>query len=163
MKILVVSDLHRSKTAAMQSANVAEVEEVDHILVLGDISHNDFKEATILLELIADTKDVYFVPGNMDSKKLLNWANDKIRNIHCKVVHYKNGLEIMGIGGSTITPFNTMIEFNEDEMMSMLYNTSRNLKSKDFILVSHCPPKNTKVDKTNSGVHIGSQSIRKFI
>ncbi len=163
MKILVISDLHRSKKAAMQSANVAEVEEVDQILVLGDISHNDFKEATSLLELIANSQDVCFVPGNMDSKELLNWTNDKIRNIHCKVEHCEGGLEIMGIGGSTITPFNTMIEFNEDEMISMLNNTSSNLKNEDFILVSHCPPKNTKVDKTNFGMHGGSKSIFSFI
>jgi len=163
MKILVISDLHKNKSAAEQCSSIATNENTDLIVVVGDISHNDFDEAISLLKLIAQNKEVFFVPGNMDSRKLLNWTEDKIRNIHCKVMRIDDNLSFLGIGGSTRTPFNTSLEFDEEEVMSMLTETSKMLDVKRFILVSHCPPKNSIVDEINHGIHGGSVSIRKFV
>ena len=163
MKILVISDLHRNKSVAEQCSSIAANENTDLIVVVGDISHNDSEEAISLLKLMAQNNEIFFVPGNMDSRELLNWTENKIRNIHCKVVHIDDDLSFLGIGGSTKTPFNTPLEFEEGEVTSMLNETSRMLEGKRLILISHCPPKDTIVDKTNFGIHGGSISIRKFI
>ena len=147
----------------MKSAEIASRKKIDLILVLGDISHNDFEEAISLLEILAKVKKVFFIPGNMDSKKLLTWTKDDIVNIHCKAEKINDDQEILGIGGSSITPFNTSIEFEEEDIAIKLDESSKKLEGKKFIFASHCPPKNTKIDETNFGMHGGSTSIYKFI
>jgi Icc-related predicted phosphoesterase len=163
MRILVISDIHRSRNAVIKSAEIASREKIDLILVLGDVSHNDFEEAISLLEILAKVKKVFFIPGNMDSKKLLTWTKDDIVNIHCKVEAINNEQKILGFGGSSITPFNTSIEFKEEDIAVKLDESSKNLENKKFIFASHCPPRNTKIDKTNFEIHGGSTSIYKFI
>jgi Icc-related predicted phosphoesterase len=163
MRILVISDIHRRKNAVLKSAEIASRAKIDLILVLGDISHNDLEEAISLLEILAKIKKVLFIPGNMDSKKLLSWTEKNIVNIHCKVETIQKNLRILGLGGSSITPFNTSIEFNEEEMSACLNESSKYLKDEKFIFASHCPPKNTKIDKTHFGLHGGSTSVYKFI
>jgi len=163
MRILVISDIHGSRNAVIKSAEIASREKIDLILVLGDISHNDFEEAISLLEKLAKIKKVFFIPGNMDSKKLLTWTRDNIVNIHCKVEAINNDQKILGIGGSSITPFNTSIEFKEEDIAAKLDESSKYLEGKKFIFASHCPPRNTKIDETNFGMHGGSTSIYKFI
>ncbi len=163
MKMLVISDLHRNKNAAVQCSRIAENMDIDTIVVLGDISHNNFEESVSLLKLVSRNNKIFFVPGNMDSRKLLNWTENEIRNIHCKIINLNDELSFLGIGGSTKTPFNTQIEFDEEKFMSMLNEASRKLDGKRFVLISHCPPKDTNVDKTDFGIHGGSSSIRKFI
>lgn len=163
MRILVISDIHRSKNAVIKSAEIASRKKIDLILVLGDISHNDFEEAISFLEILAKVKKVFFIPGNMDSRKLLTWTKDDIVNIHCKVEKINGDQKILGIGGSSITPFNTSIEFEEEDIAIKLHESSKKLEGKKFIFASHCPPKNTKIDETNFGMHGGSTSIYKFI
>ena len=70
----------------------------------------------------------------------------------------------IGVGGSIKSPFHTPFELTENEIMNVLKKgIDRSLTNYRCVLVSHNPPKNTKVDVTYTGDHIGSLSIRQFI
>lgn len=65
---------------------------------------------------------------------------------------------IGGLGGSNITPFGTPFELDDAEAAAMLSS----LGPLD-ILVSHCPPFGTRCDLTDSGRHIGSEAVRRYV
>jgi hypothetical protein len=69
-----------------------------------------------------------------------------------------------GVGGGPISPFNTPFEMTEDEIMNVLNQSFKQCQLKPWlILVSHTPPKNTKLDAAFSGEHVGSSSLREYI
>jgi len=75
-----------------------------------------------------------------------------------------NDVGFVGIGGSSITPFNTPFELTENEIWDLLRNAVNNVKNfSRIILVSHDPPNNTALDLTFAGLHVGSKSVRDFI
>jgi len=78
---------------------------------------------------------------------------------------------VIGHGGSNPTPFFTPIELPEDEIYKNLEQTFSKLLmelknvnvSENVILLTHTPPKNTLIDITYTGLHVGSESVRKII
>ena len=70
----------------------------------------------------------------------------------------------MGVGGSLSGPFQTPFELGEDVMASILERTHMEIDvDNPFVLVSHSPPINTKVDVVRWGTHVGSRAIRSFV
>ena len=62
------------------------------------------------------------------------------------------------------TPFYTPTEFSEEEIANYLqagYNMIKEARYK--ILVAHCPPYQTAIDRLHAGSHVGSYSVRTFI
>ena len=54
--------------------------------------------------------------------------------------------------------------FNENEIAETLRQAFLKCsEKKNMILISHCPPKDTKLDRTVTGIHAGSTSVRQFI
>ena len=70
------------------------------------------------------------------------------------------GYYIAGLGCSTPTPFNTPGEYSEDEMARRLAPFAG---LKPLILICHCPPLGTDLDRVHKGMHAGSSSVREFI
>jgi Icc-related predicted phosphoesterase len=164
LKILALTDIHRSQNAARVAANKIAEEHPDAILTAGDISHGSLNEAVNLLQVLnSSQKEVFFVPGNMDSPELMNWSERNIKNLHGRCESLDN-YSLIGVGGSVYTPFNTHLEFAENEIAETLSQAfSKCAEKKNIILISHCPPKDTKLDRTATGIHAGSTSVRQFI
>jgi Icc-related predicted phosphoesterase len=70
------------------------------------------------------------------------------------------GFVVAGLGYSNPTPFNTPGEYSEAEI-------ARRLEAfaglKPLVLICHCPPKTTPLDRVRDGVHIGSTAVREFL
>jgi Icc-related predicted phosphoesterase len=164
LKVLGLTDLHRSLNAAKGAANKIAEEQPDAILIAGDISHGSLNEAVNLLQVLSSSqKDVFFVPGNMDSPELMNWNEKNIKNLHGRCESLDN-YSLIGVGGSVYTPFNTHLEFAENEIEETLSQAFfKCAEKKNIILISHCPPKDTKLDRTATGIHAGSTSVLQFI
>ena len=128
------------------------------------ISHGSINEAIHILKILnGHHKAVFFVKGNMDSPELMDWNEDNIKNLHCKCESFNN-YSLIGVGGSVYTPFNTHLEFAENEIAETFRQTfSKCSGKKNVILISHCPPKDTELDRTMTGIHAGSTSVRQFI
>jgi len=106
---------------------------------------------------------VFFVPGNCDPPALAKINLQSAFCIHGSCGTYDN-LMFAGVGGGPISPFNTPFEMTEDEIMKVLSRSFKQYQPKPWlILVSHTPPKNTKLDAAFSGEHVGSSSVRQFI
>ena len=141
LKIFALTDLHRSLNAANGAANKIAEEQPDAILIAGDISHGSLNEAVNLLQILnSSKKDVFFVPGNMDSPELMNWNEKNIKNLHGRCENFNN-YSLIGVGGSVYTPFNTHLEFAENEIDKTLSQAFlKCAEKKNMILISHCPP-----------------------
>jgi Icc-related predicted phosphoesterase len=163
LRIVALTDLHRSESAALSAAETIAAESTDAVFVVGDISHGDLREALRLLKILGKSKaPVYFVPGNMDSPRLSSWTGNGLKNLHGRCMGCGE-YALVGLGGSINTPFNTPFKFTEEEAEHLLNQAIRTCREGRFILVTHSPPKNTKLDLTRSGIHAGSYSVRRFI
>ncbi len=165
MKVIVVSDFHGSIKASRQAALKAEQIHADVMVISGDITHfgsvQNVRE--LLLPLVELQLPIFFVPGNCDPPSLAEINLKNARCIHGSCETYDNVM-FAGVGGGPISPFNTPFEMTEDEIMNVLNQSFKQCQPKPWlILVSHTPPKNTKLDAAFSGEHVGSSSVRQYI
>lgn len=146
MKVLALTDVHKSVAWLRKALEFAIGNGIDTVTISGD-----FQEAKPI-ELLANFKGrVFAVPGNMDGTEELEALEEAGLSIHGKVVKYE-GYTFIGLGA---------LNFK-----STLENVSKALSSgrlSNLVLVSHFPPKDSKVDKAFNLMHVGSGSIRSFI
>jgi len=163
--ILSGTDFHGDEEAIRKFGYKAEEKKADVLVICGDISHfGSLQEVRDLLALLTPLRlPLLFVPGNCDPPSLVAVDIEGASCIHGECTSYGD-VTFLGLGGGPISPFGTPFEMTEEEMNAVLgKETNRPLADHWFILVSHTPPKNTKIDKILSGKHIGSESVRKFI
>ena len=159
MKLLLFSDLHIQLDLAKKL--VEKSREVDVVIGAGDfaIMHQGLEETLQALRPIA--KPLVIVPGNGETYEELKEAVKGWDN--CYALH-GNGIKLLGVdffgigGGIPVTPFGSWsYDFTENEAKNLL----KDLPEK-AVLISHSPPKNI-LDKSSSGVHLGSTAVRAAI
>jgi Icc-related predicted phosphoesterase len=165
LKILVTSDFHGKTEAAHKTVAKAKATEADAVVVCGDITQfGSVKDAQrVFAPLLASEIPLLYVPGNCDSPELTKAEIGGAFNLHgsCRVL---NDVSFLGLGGSSPTPFRTLFELTESEIMEILNRGMKDCsQSKWFAIVSHDTPKDTRVDLTWMKRHVGSVSLRKFI
>lgn len=67
---------------------------------------------------------------------------------------------IAGFGYSNPTPFDTPGEYSEAELEERLSSFAG---MQPLVLICHCPPKGTPLDRAGEGLHFGSGAVRRFI
>jgi Icc-related predicted phosphoesterase len=145
MRLLFVSDLHGSTEAL----NAIKEASYGALIIAGDIQYAECaKEA-------ANLKNSYFIPGNMDTKPILEIM--KGISIHSKTIRIGK-IKVAGFGFAPISPNNTPGEISEEEIAKGL---SRLDVDNNTLLVTHAPPYGI-LDRAWSG-HAGSRSIRDFV
>ncbi|NIQ33038.1 MAG: YfcE family phosphodiesterase [Nitrososphaeria archaeon] len=116
------------------------------------------KSSTSYILVKGGSKTV-FVPGNCDPAELLDMEVDGALNLHGKRTAWRNH-DLIGIGGSNPTPFQSLIAFSEKEIQRIL--SGLKASSNSFIL-SQVPPYGTRLDRVFLGRHVGSRALTKFI
>lgn len=169
LKILVVADVHGEIEKLSEFLNSFKEKEFDLVLCPGDFtdmfstpegySQTDIAEI-VLQKLISLGRPVLCIPGNHEPYEILDLFDEYDVNLHARTRKFK-GFELIGFGGAS-TPFNTKFEPTEREIKENLCKLKTRSKGKT-ILVIHCPPYGTVVDKTETGEHVGSKVIREFI
>jgi Icc-related predicted phosphoesterase len=164
MKLLAFTDFHGDQDAFRKARQTITDEKPDLVLVAGDIVNHDGESARRLLTSLADTgAPIYFVPGNMDSIDLVNWAGEgSVRGLHGRC-EYLGGIGLLGLGGSPRGAFATPIEYTEQVAAEILDGALKSFHGGSLILVSHCPPRDSEVDQVSTGRHIGSVAVRQFV
>lgn len=169
LKIMVIADIHGEFEKF--SKNIDRMKNIDFDLLIcpGDFTdiHNtpegysqvDIAEI-ILQKLMSLGKPAFCIPGNHEPYDILEIFHEYNVNLHNEVKKFK-GYEFVGFGGAA-TPFNTKFEPTEEEIEESLEKKVKSVKGK-FILVTHNPPHGTKLDKTETGEHVGSKVIKEFI
>jgi Icc-related predicted phosphoesterase len=163
MRILALADIHN---AHQKVENIlAAQENVDLILLVGDITTNGTEEAAtnIIDKIKKYGKPIFGIAGNMDSLQI----NSAMIKMDCSIdgrEKHLNDVGFFGVSGGPYSMLHTPFEISEDEILQKAENGW--LLVKDFrwkIFVPHAPPFQTKLDKPFLGKHVGSTAVRQFI
>lgn len=160
---LVFGDIHDDLGAF---ARIPELGQADGIIISGDLTNlGGVKQAEdVMKQIEAAGLPVYAQIGNMDQPEVGQWLEETGHNIHDQVRELNADTAVFGIGGSTITPFDTPSEFPESAYAAWLEEMwPEASKFRYTVLVSHNPPKDTMCDDIGGDVHVGSGAVRKFI
>ncbi len=164
VKILGFADFHGNIESVRRASDLVSFERPSLVVVAGDLANWGMRLAEDALEeLSKSVQKVLFVPGNMDDPALANWRDtERIVCLHAKrIVH--DGILFIGLGGAVRSPFRAPFEFQEDEASRALAQAVQTSSTQNMVLVSHCPPKNTKLDLAGGTRHVGSEAVRRFI
>lgn len=106
-------------------------------------------------------EQTYVLPGNHESAAQVEsfCAEFKLHDLHGRMVELE-GYRVAGLGYSNQTPFNTPGEYSEEQIAERLKPFSG---LRPLILICHCPPKGTALDRAGNGMHFGSEAVRDFL
>ena len=158
LRILAASDIHGESKIAKKLAEKAKAENVDLVVLCGDIL--GFSETKDIIKPFKEKdKKVLIVPGNWDSFATIDFLAQVygVRNIHGYSVKYEN-IGFFGAGGAQGPgPGNV----SEEEILKTLTKAYSGLKGiEKKIMITHMHPSESISEF--SGIS-GSQSITKAI
>ncbi len=157
MRILAIADVHGAKEARKRVNSQIQEYIPNGLIVCGDITQfgppewaKDFLDS-IPLKTLA-------IPGNCDPKGVIAAIEEsQAIPLHTKRVEL-SGYTFVGLGGSNATPFNTPMEFSEEE----IFNCLKEIMVEGAVLVVHAPAKG-HLDRTATIMDRGSESIARII
>jgi len=162
MRIIVFGDVH------MDLGNfnrIPAIETADTIIITGDITNYGSRQGAreIIAAVRAINDRIVALAGNLDHQDVADYLEEEGISLH-GTGRLFGKIGIFGVGGSNSTPFNTPLEYREDELRRFLAQGYEQVKTAPHhVLVSHTPPLNTTTDRIGSGVHVGSAAVRAFI
>jgi putative phosphoesterase len=137
LKILAASDIHGESRLAKKLAEIAEKENVDLVILCGDIV--GFRETKNIIKPFKDkNKKVLIIPGNHDTIATADFlaAMYGISNLHGYSALYEN-VGFFGAGGGDIGPGT----ITEKELFETLKKAHANLKGiEKKIMITHMHP-----------------------
>ncbi|MFH1439593.1 MAG: metallophosphoesterase [Candidatus Woesearchaeota archaeon] len=160
MKILATGDIHGDVTLAKRLAKKAKDEEVDLVLITGDITYFDQGVDGLIGPFKKAGKKILFIPGNHDSFATADFLTEiyGIKNVHGYSVKYED-VGIFGCGFANIGPN----QIDEKEIFDNLKKGFDNIKYlKKKIMMTHVHPSDTKMEKFSNFVK-GSEGVKKAV
>jgi hypothetical protein len=159
-KILAIGDLHGDTGLAKKIAKQAEKENIDLIIIPGDLTWLEQPTTNLLKPIDNLNKKILILPGNHETIPTINsfeQAYKNVKNIHGDFFKHKN-IGFFGAGYSTNTgPFS----IEEKEMFNLLKNSHKSIKdSEKKIMITHSHHKGSKSEFTGFE---GSKGILKAI
>lgn len=155
-RILAAGDFHGDSDTAKRLAEKAEKENVDLVILTGDIT-GMIETENLLKPFLKKGKKVVFVPGNWETKETADFLSKLygVKNIGEHYLKYEN-IGIFGIGSP-----DWQINLNEKKVFDKLKKDFEKIKDLEKkIMVSHVHAAGTKSEF--SGIP-GSQALRKAI
>jgi uncharacterized protein len=157
MKLLVFSDIHNDYAALERLMAI----EADSYIAAGDLCSwgRGLERSGGILRQRADR--VRVMPGNHETESQIV---ELARKFGLTTFHGASfeacGFHVAGLGYSSPTPFNTPGEYSEDEIARRLEPFAG---LEPLILICHCPPLGTDLDRVGDGKHAGSRAVREFL
>jgi len=156
LKILAAGDIHGDSRLAESLAEKADKENVDLIILSGDLTFSDRPPRGILAPFVKRNKKVLLIPGNHDSFATADFLAELygVKNIHGYSVRYED----VGIFGCSAVNIG-MNQLSESEIYELLKKSFDKIKYlKKKIMVTHTPPTSTKMEKL-SHAFIGTKNV----
>ncbi len=188
MHFLVLSDAHANTEYLGKLDD--EFKKADAVIFAGDFTNqNEAEKAMPVLELLEKKSPaLYAVLGNCDEPAFLEELEKRDISVQGTMV-FRDGLAFAGSGGASIFTRTTPNERTEEELQSdfdmvaehsaeyeepdvdggaeaeskAAAQSDASLEWNNLIVISHNPPKDTKVDMITSGLHVGSALYREFL
>lgn len=155
-RILAAGDFHGDSDTTKRLAEKAEKENVDLVILTGDIT-GMIETENLLKPFLKKGKKVVFVPGNWETKETADFLSKLygVKNIGEHYVKYEN-IGIFGVGSS-----DWELNLNEKKTFNKLKKDFEKIKDLEKkIMVSHVHAAGTKSEF--SGIP-GSEALRKAI
>ena len=145
---------------------IPELETAAGVILTGDLTTlgGEVAARRVIEAIEAVHPAVFAQIGNMDCPEVNAWLESRGINLHRQVRKLHPNVALLGVGGSTFTPFGTPSEFPEARFSEWLEELAMRAGStQHLVLAAHNPPYNTACDRTSNGLHVGSSAVRDFI
>ncbi len=160
MKILAAGCIHSNSTLIESLAQQAEKENVDLVVLCGDLTYGEQSTDNIIGPFVRKGRKVAFVPGNHETFATAEFLAKKygVTNLHG--YGFKHGdIGLFGCGGANIGLF----QLPEDEIFYHLYKSHKYVKdARKTIMVTHVHPAESLMEKFSEFVK-GSTGVTKAI
>jgi Icc-related predicted phosphoesterase len=163
MQIVVIADIH-GRVRRLQAA-ATDLTAADLVVLTGDITNFGRRaEAEAVIQAIETYNHrIVAVAGNCDYPEAEGYLAERGFDLHASHREIA-GVTFVGLGGSLPAPVPSPNVYGEHELESFLAAAIEGVDpDAPLILVSHQPPKDTHLDRTTRGEHVGSVRVRRFI
>lgn len=159
-KILAVGDIHGDKGLVKKLAEKAKKENVDIVILAGDITFAEMSLKDLIGPFAKEKKEVLLIPGNHESSSTINFLSEMYKpyakNLHGYSLKRGN-VGIFGAGGTEMG----INWIPDSEIFDLLKKGHKDIKkAKKKIMVTHMHPRGSKAEK--SGFK-GSKAVTKAI
>ncbi len=160
MKILASGDIHGDTRLAQALAEKAEKENVDLVVLCGDLTYAEQSTEGIVGPFIKKGKKVVLIPGNHETIATADFLAEQYGAVNLHGYSIKAGdIGLFGAGGANIGLF----QLSEDELYDLLKKGFERIKdTKTKIMVTHVHPTGTDMEKLTS-IFPGSTGIKKAV
>jgi len=160
LRILAAGDIHGDTDQAEKLAEQAENENVDLVVLCGDLTYAERSTEGIIGPFVKKNKKVILIPGNHETVATADFLAELYgaTNLHGYSIRYKD-VGLFGCGGANIGLF----QLGEDEIFDLIkkgYDRIKDVKKK--ILVTHVHPSGSLMEKFTE-IFPGSDGVRKAI
>lgn len=150
LKILAAGDFHGQSTLTKRLAEQAEKENVDLVVLCGDLLEKHTETSNIIKPFTDKGKKVLLIPGNHDGFAMGDFLADLYgaKNLHNSFEIIQN-IGFFGCGGANVG----LEALEEEDIFYTLKKGSYYVKGLDKkIMVTHVHPAGTKMEKLSSFV-----------
>jgi len=160
LRILAAGDIHGDTSQAKKLAEQAEKENIDLVVLCGDLTYAETSTEGIIGPFVKKGKKVILIPGNHETVATADFLAELYgaTNLHGYSIKYK-GVGLFGCGGANIGLF----QLGEDEIFDLIkkgYNRIKDTQKK--ILVTHVHPTGSLIEKFTR-IFPGSEGVKKAI
>ena len=160
LRILAAGDIHGDTSQAKKLAEQAEKENVDLVVLCGELTYAETSTEGIIGPFVKKGKKVILIPGNHETVATADFLAELYgaTNLHGYSIKYK-GIGLFGCGGANIGLF----QLGEDEIFGLIkkgYDRIKDTQKK--ILVTHVHPTGSLMEKFTS-IFPGSEGVKKAI
>jgi len=162
LKILAAGDIHGDIGLAKQLAEKAKKENVDLVILCGDLTYAEMHTDNLIKPFMKLGKQILVIPGNHETLATVDfWTKiygDKVKNLHGAGLRFKD-IGIFGCGSANIGLF----QLKEQEIYNILKKGYEKIKkAKTKIMVTHVHPSDTLMSRLTT-VFPGSTGVKKAI
>ena len=162
LRILAAGDIHGDARATKKLAEKAKKENVDLVVLTGDLTFLEQSIKDIIGPFSKVHKQVLIIPGNHETvatADILAEIYSNAKNIHGYSIQIGD-VGIFGAGGANIGPFSRM---SESELYYLLKKGFDKIKNSKFkIMATHVHPSNSLIEKITPGFK-GSNGVERAI
>ena len=159
VKILAAGDIHGDTSQARKLAEQAEKENIDLVVLSGDLTYAETSTEGIIGPFVKKGKKVILIPGNHETVATADFLAELYgaTNLHGYSIKYKD-VGLFGCGANI-----GLFQLGEDEIFELIKKGYGRIKdAKKKILVTHVHPSGSLMEKF-SNIFPGSEGVRKAI